>query len=216
MFIDSILKIFLPKDKIFYSLFEKVGQNITWMSTHLKELVYETDKDKQLIMSVRIKDKERENYNVIHNIYIELERNFITPFDREDIYNLAQSLNKIADLIQSTAKKITFHKVNPNDIGIIKLTDLIFQSTGFIEIAINELRNMKDVSKISEALIKIKALEERSDDAFDNSIERLYNSNDKSFIEIIKMREILQILEKVSDKCEDASKVIESILIKYS
>ena len=216
MFIDTFFKLFLPKDKIFYSLFEQVTNNTHFMANHLKDLVYEQNVEKRTTIAHFIEDLEHKNDEVIHTIFIELGKNFITPFDREDIHYLASSLDKIADYIHATSKKIIFYKVNPNDTGILKLTELIVSSTLQIAIAVSELRNMKDLKKITDALIKINALENQSDDIYDLSIEKLFDSASGDFIEVIKKREIYQVLEKVSDKCEDASKIIESILIKYA
>ncbi len=215
MFLDSFFKFFLPKDRIFYTNFENATDCLNTMSSILKELVYETNIENRPLISNKIKDHKHKINNIIHTIYIELEKNFITPFDREDIYNLAQALNKISSLTYSTSKKMVLYKINPNQIGIIKMVDLVTSSTSQISVAVKGLQNMKNVEKVMEALAKIKSLEEQMDDAYDSSIEKLY-SNPQDVLEVIKMREIFQVLEKLSDKCENVSRIIESIIIKYA
>ena len=215
MFIDSFFKFFLPKNRIFYSNFESATDCLISMSHTFKELVYETNIENRTVISSKIKDHKHKVNNIIHTIYVELEKNFITPFDREDIYNLAQALNKISSLFYSTSKKIVLYRINPNQLGVIKMADLVTASTFQISIAVKGLQNMKNVDKVMEALVKIKSLEDQMDDAYDMSIEKLYN-NQQDVIEVIKMREIYQVLEKLSDKCENVARIIESITIKYA
>ena len=105
MALNSILKIFMPKNKIFYDLFEKVAGNVSIMSDKLRDLVAESDFDKRATIIGVIEDLEHENDNLTHNIFTELGRNFITPFDREDIHYLASALDDIADYIYASAKK---------------------------------------------------------------------------------------------------------------
>ena len=121
---NSIMKIFVPKNKVFYDLFEKVANNSAIMGKKLKELIAEPDFDKRAVFISQIEDLEHANDELTHNIFTELGRNFITPFDREDIHYLASALDDIADYVYASAKKINFYRVNPNDIGIKKLAEM--------------------------------------------------------------------------------------------
>lgn len=215
MALQSFLKIFMPKNKIFYELFEKVAANVEKMGNLLRDVVAETDFDKRASIISRIEDLEHANDELTHSLFTELGRNFITPFDREDIHYLATSLDDIADYIYASAKKINFYKVNPNDIGLQKFSELIEQSAQQVHIAVSELRDMKNMRNITEALVKINSIENQADDIFDFSIERLFETEPDAK-EVIKKREIYQVMEIVTDKCEDASNVIESIIIKYA
>jgi uncharacterized protein len=215
MALNSILKIFMPKNKIFYDLFEKVAGNVSIMSDKLRDLVAESDFDRRAAIISVIEDLEHENDNLTHNIFTELGRNFITPFDREDIHYLATSLDDIADYIYASAKKINFYKVNPNDMGFQKLAEVIQLSSNEVKKAVAELRNMKNMKLMTESLVKINSLENQADDLFDMSIERLFETEPDAK-EVIKKREIYQVMEIATDKCEDAANVIESIIIKYA
>ena len=121
MGLNSIGKLFMPKNKVFYELFEQVGETVRKMGGILKQLVNETDVDKRASLTSQLEDLEHENDDHTHKIFTELGRNFITPFDREDIHYLASALDDIADYIYSSAKKIMFYRVNPNDPGIQKM-----------------------------------------------------------------------------------------------
>ena len=215
MGLNSIMKIFTPKDRVFYSLFEEVADTVAKMGKLIKEMVAEPDKDKRASLVSQIEDQEHVNDDLTHKIFTELGRNFITPFDREDIHYLASALDDICDYIYATAKKINFYKINPNDVGIQKMVDLIDQGTTQIQTAVRELRNMRDMRKITDSLVKVNSIENQADDIFDMSIDRLFETEPDAK-EVIKKREIYQVMEIVTDKCEDAANVIESIIIKYA
>lgn len=215
MALNSFLKIFMPKNKVFYELFEKVSENAAKMGTLLRDIVAEPDFDKRAALIIQVEDLEHANDELTHSIFTELGRNFITPFDREDIHYLATSLDDIADYIYAAAKKINFYRVNPNDMGMQKFAELIEQSAQQVRIAVTELRDMKNMRNITEALVKINSIENQADDVFDMSIEKLFDTEPDAK-EVIKKREIYQVMEIVTDKCEDASNVIESIIIKYA
>ena len=215
MSLNAILKIFQPKDRIFYGLFENVVDTVFVMAKKLNELVHEPDFDKRASIIIQIESLEHDNDKLTHQIFLELGRNFITPFDREDIHALASALDDIADYINASAKKINFYKVNPQEQGIQKLAECIELGVEAIRTAVMELRNMKNVAKITSALIKANSLENQADDIYDLSIERLF-AEEPDAKEVIKKREIYQVLETATDKCEDAGNVIESIVIKYA
>ncbi|MBM3431456.1 MAG: DUF47 domain-containing protein [Bacteroidetes bacterium] len=213
--LQSILKIFLPKNLVFYELFEKVAANLLTMGGQLKQVVAEPDFDKRAAIIAQVEDMEHANDELTHQLFTELGRNFITPFDREDIHHLATAMDDIADYIYSSAKKINFYRVNPNDTGIQKFAELIEQGCQQVHKAVIELRDMKNMRSITESLVRINSIENQADDVFDMSIERLF-ALEEDAKEVIKKREIYQVLEIATDKCEDVANVIESIIIKYA
>ena len=170
---------------------------------------------KRTVIIREIEDLEHVNDDYTHRIFTELGRNFITPFDREDIHYLATALDDICDYIYAAAKKINFYKVNPDDIGFQKMAELILSSCNEVQKAVGELRDMKNLRKITDAMVIINSIENQADDIFDTSIEKLFE-NEPDAKEVIKKREIYQVMEIVTDKCEDAANVIESIIIKYA
>ena len=185
------------------------------MGVLLMQVTSESDFDRRQTIISQMEDVEHANDELTHLLFTELGRNFITPFDREDIHYLASAMDDIADYIFATAKKINFYRVNPNDIGIHKLAEIIHQSCGEVRKAVGELRNMKNMRLITESLVKINSLENEADDIFDMSIERLF-ATEPDAKEVIKKREIYQVMETATDKCEDAANVIESIIVKYA
>jgi uncharacterized protein len=212
---NSFFKFFLPKDKVFYNLFEEVSGELVKMGAKLVEVVNEPSFDGRAKLIKEIEDMEHINDDHTHNIFIELGKNFITPFDREDIHYLATALDDIADYIYASAKKINFYKVNPCESGYQKMAEIIANGTIAVNTAVKELRNMKNMRSITDALVEINNIENQADDIFDLSVERLFDTEPDAK-ELIKKKEIYQVMEIVTDKCEDAANVIESILVKYA
>ncbi|MBX3239144.1 MAG: DUF47 domain-containing protein [Chitinophagaceae bacterium] len=213
--LNSIMKLFVPKDRVFYQLFEEVSVKVLEMARKLKEVVHEHDYDKRSSIASQIEELEHVNDDLTHKIFTELGRNFITPFDREDIHYLASALDDIADYIYASSKKIKFYRVNPNEQGMQKFAELIVQACEHIHRAVHSLRDMKNLRQITESLVKINSIENQADDIFDMSIERLFDT-EQDAREVIKKREIYQAMEIATDKCEDAANVIESIIVKYA
>lgn len=211
----NILKFFVPKDRVFFTLFESAGETIKEISLKLTEMVDEKDEEKRRVILKEIGNLEHKNDDITHKIFIELGRNFITPFDREDIHELALALDDICDYVYDSAKKITFYKVDPSDHGITNLAKMIHEGVVAVNEAVVELRNLKNTKKIIDCVIKINSAENKADEIFDQNIERLFDQ-EQDPKKIIKLREIYQTLEDATDKCEDVGNVIESIVIKYA
>src|SRR5438067_3828422 len=154
MAVNSFMKIFLPKSRVFYDLFEKVAENVALMGTKLKHVIEEPDFDRRASLITQLEDIEHDNDELTHKIFTELGRNFITPFDREDIHYLASALDDIADYIFASAKKINFYHVNPNDTGMQKLAEIINYSANEVGKAVRQLRDMKNMRTITESLVR--------------------------------------------------------------
>ena len=167
MTFNSIIQFFTPKDKIFYSLFEEVAINVAEMGKLMKEVVAEPDFNKRAVIIKKVEDLEHHNDNLTHQIFTELGKNFITPFDREDIHYLATSLDDICDYIYASSKKINLYKINTNDTGIQKMADIIVLGADAIKTAVLELRNMKNMRNITDAIVKVNSFENQADVLFD-------------------------------------------------
>ncbi len=212
---SKILKFFLPKDRVFFTLFENASANLELIASNLVLCVNELDFNKRAIIIKDMEDLEHKNDLLTHQIFIELSQNFITPFDREDIHSLATALDDIADYIYAVGKKINMYKIDPSDNSIQKMADAIKESVLAVNAAVLELRDLKNTQKVMNCIIKINSIENQADDLFDSSIENLFE-NEQDIKTLIKKREIYKLMEIVTDKCEDAGNVMESIIVKYA
>jgi predicted phosphate transport protein (TIGR00153 family) len=215
MGLNSIIKAFLPQDKVFYSIFEQVGANLKEMGQSFRNAIEETDVTKRNQMLRALEDGEHKNDELTHKIFVELGQNFITPFDREDIHYLATSLDDVADFIYASSKKMVNYQVREIDSYMKDMVIVVQNAIIALDKALHELRNMKNLRAITEACVLINSLENQADDLLDNAIIRLFASSTDA-IELVKLKDIYQDMEVITDKCEDAANVIESIIIKYA
>ena len=215
MSINNLIRIFLPKDKVFYDIFENIAVNLKEMGSTLKKAFNENDPVKRRSLLESIEDGEHKNDEFTHQIFVELGKNFITPFDREDIHYLATSLDDIADYMFASSKKVINYNITDNDDYMKQLAEVNQKSIKILTDAVSKLRNMKNISQIKQDCVLINSLENDADDILDAAIINLF-SNVADPIQIIKLKDIYEDLEVISDKCEDASNVIESIIIKYT
>ncbi|MCC6691605.1 MAG: DUF47 domain-containing protein [Bacteroidia bacterium] len=212
---SNILQLFIPKDKVFFPLFEKATQNLVAIADTLVQMVNAADLNQRRLLIKEIERLEHVGDNITHEMFNELSANFITPFDREDMHELITSLDDIVDFIHGSAKRIELYKIETISPAIRKLSELIEKSAKELHTAITELSNKKNIHKIKEACVRINSIENHADDVFDTAIAGLFE-NEKDPVTIIKVKEILAVLETATDKCEDAANVLETILVKHA
>lgn len=212
---QSILSFFIPKDKKFFTLFDKDAENLVNISNVFNDFLNTTSPEKRMELAKKIEDLEHVGDSITHEIFTELSTNFITPFDREDVQYLASSLDDIVDFIHGSSKKIVFYRIGEYTMPMKQMGEVLVKAAIEIRAAITELKSMDNVVRIREALVRINSLENNADDVFDGAIAALFQE-EKDAIQIIKMKDILSTMETATDKCEDVANVIETILIKNS
>ncbi|MGI4019875.1 MAG: DUF47 domain-containing protein [Janthinobacterium lividum] len=216
MSLNSIFQYFVPKDKkIFFPLFEKAAANVVEMAVLLVEVVNSTDFSRRETLYHQIDKLENIGDDITHQIYLELGKNFITPFDREDIHSLATAIDDVADLIQGSANRMYLYQISEMIEPIQKLSELILQASYDLQKAVAELKDLKNVRNIAESCIRINSIENQADYVFDRAVADLF-LYEKDAIRLIKYKEILAALETATDRCEDAANVMESIIVKHA
>ncbi|SEL79381.1 DUF47 domain-containing protein [Parapedobacter koreensis] len=213
MSLNSIFQYFVPKDKKFFPLFEQASSNLIDMAKLLKELVNLSDPGKRKELTRKIEDLEHRGDDISHQIHLELGKNFITPFDREDIHTLTSSLDDVADFIHGSSNRIELYKLEKITDPIIEMADLILEATEDVAKAVHELRNLKNIRNITDSCVRINSIENKADYIFDKAVGELFEF-EKDAIALIKYKEVLSAMETATDKCEDVANVLESILVK--
>ena len=214
MSLNSIFQYFVPKDKkIFFPLFEQAASNVVAIATVLVEAVNTANPATREEMFKQIDKLENRGDELTHQIYLELGKNFITPFDREDIHALATAIDDVADNIQGAANRMSLYRIDEFNDHIKKLADLILQASIDLEKAVRELKDLRNVRAIADSCIRINSVENQADYVFDRAVADLF-LYEKDAIKLIKYKEILAVLETATDMCEDAANVMESILVK--
>lgn len=213
MSLNSIFQYFVPKDKKFFPLFEQAGSNLIEMSKLLKESVNTLDTEKRKSLAKQLEDLEHVGDNITHQIHLELGRNFITPFDREDIHALASSLDDVADFIHGASNRMHLYKVEKPTEPMIEIADLIVEATEHVAKALLELKDLKNIRNITDSCVRINSVENKADYIFDKAVADLFEYETDA-ISLIKQKEVLSAMEDATDKCEDVANVLESILVK--
>jgi uncharacterized protein len=214
MSLNSIFQYFVPKDKkIFFPLFEQASSNVIAMAELLMRAVNSDSPVEREELYKQIDKLENKGDEITHQIYLELGKNFITPFDREDIHSLATAIDDVADYIQGAANRMLLYRIDDINEPIRKLCELIHQGSVDMDKAVRQLKDLKNVRNIADSCIRINSVENQADYVFDRAVADLF-LYETDAIRLIKYKEILSVLETATDRCEDAANVMESILVK--
>ena len=213
MTINNIFQFFVPKDKKFFPLFEQASANLILLAETLHEAVNAPKGERENYFK-KIDELEANIEEITYKTNIELSKNFITPFDREDIHSLIKSMDDVADYMQGASSRIRLYQVDKITKSIRKLTEINLEACQLIGVSIMELKNMNH-KIIKETCKKINKLESKADVVFDKAVADIFeNENDAK--NIIKYKEVLSALESASDKCKSVSNIMEQISVKHS
>ncbi len=214
MNINSIFQFLIPKDKKFFPLFEEASNNLIQIATILHEAVNVSMPEREVFF-MKIDELEQKGEQITRQTNIELSRNFITPFDREDIHALITSIDNVADNLHGASSRMKLYQVDKITKSIRKLTEINLEACQIIDEAVKELRDLKKIKKITDACIKINKLENKSDNVYDKAVAEIFE-HETDAKNIIKYKEVLSALESATDKCKQVASVLESISVKHS
>jgi hypothetical protein len=214
MSLNSVFQFLVPKDKKFFPLFEQSTNNLILMATALHEVVNLPFNERNELLQ-KIDEMEQIGDEITRQTNIELSSNFITPFDREDIYALITAIDNIAGNINGAASRMKLYQVDKITKSIRKLTEINLEACQHIDAAVKELKSFKNIKKIIEACAKINKLENKSDVVYDKAVADLFE-NETDTKNIIKYKEVLSVLETAVDKCKGVASVLETIAVKHS
>ncbi|MDO9036205.1 MAG: DUF47 family protein [Methanoregula sp.] len=208
----GLRELLIPKDKIFFDLFEKQAGIIKEAAWQLVALTEDFTNVKEKRHS--IEKLEHKGDQITHDIYQQLNSTFITPMDPEEISKLASSLDEVLDYIDGATEKMYYYGIKGTDSHMIELAKLIHMSTIEIESAVKAIRSIKDPRYIEERCIEVNRLENVADDVLANAVTELFKTTDA--ITIIKLKDIYEHLEIATDNCEDVANVLSDIAIRHS
>jgi predicted phosphate transport protein (TIGR00153 family) len=204
---------FLPKDFDFFSLFEKQAEYAVEAASYLKAVVSKGVLDEGRLKKMH--DIEHQGDEVAHTIIAQLNKTFITPFEREDIHALTMQLDDVIDMIYTIANRLRVYKITKVNKDLIEFASVIEASVRCIASAVKGMRNAKNTKPVSESCIEINRLENVGDVMRDKALAELFET-EKDPMMVIKWKDIYQDAETVLDICEDVANVVESILVKHA
>ena len=204
----GLLQRFLPREDDFFELFVKQAQNIEKGARALVELLSHYTGVPEQVQS--IKAIEHEGDEMTHGILTKLNQTFITPFDREDIHALSSQLDDVIDLVDAAASRFVLYRVSSVKPGTLELAKILLLATTEVTAAVRALDSP------NEALahcVEVNRYENESDRLCRTLIAQLFDE-DKDPVQIIKWKEIFEVIETAVDKCEDVANVIEGVILK--
>jgi uncharacterized protein len=200
----------IPRETKFFDLFADIANNVIDGARVLSELLNNYDYEQMPAAVAKITDIEHRGDEMTHRILIKLNQTFITPFDREDIHLLASSLDDVLDFIFSAADRLLNYKIVTPSPSAKLLAGIILRQTEELGKAVALLG--KD-SHVLEHCVEVNRLENEADKVSREAIGRLFDGEPDP-ITLIKLKELLEVLEEASDKAEDVANVLETVILK--
>lgn len=203
----------MPKEKKFFALFEQGTQNAVKIAQQLRDMisVWENVKERTGV----INDLEHQGDAITHQIFDQLHRSVITPFDREDIALLAHSLDDVADFIHAAADAMLLYKVECPTNRAKELAEIVVQAVVEVEKGISEMHNRIGRKQLLKRCVEINRLENLGDNIYRSAMAELFDDS-ANYATVIKWREIYNHMESVIDRCEDIANILEGVAIKYA
>lgn len=201
----------LPREDEYFTLFSEITSKVQDAAAILVQMFTEENADVNAYAR-QIKDVEHACDEITHRVTTKLNKSFITPFDREDIYTLAVALDDICDYVDAAAKAVRMYNITEFSKPAQQLARLIESLAKEINGAVNQLK--KPVG-MNAHIVEIHRLENEADEAYFTAIGQLFqNASDP--IRVIKLKELYEILEYATDRCESVANIIEAIVLKHS
>jgi len=207
-----ILQLF-PKKVDFFALFAKQAACSVEAAKQFKEMVSAGVFGETQVETIHA--IEQRGDDAAHAIINQLNKTFITPFDREDIHSLAIELDDITDMIYTIVSRLKVYKLNGVNPNLVAFAAVIEESVLAVEKAIKGMHDLKHLQTVSETCVEINRLENIGDAMRDDMLTDLFE-NEKDFIAVLKWKEIYQESETVLDICEDVAHMVQSLLLKQA
>ncbi len=204
---------FLPREVNFFDLFEKQVDYAVDAASYFKEAVSKNILDDESLEKMH--EVEHQGDEVAHTILDNLNKTFITPFDREDIHSLAKEVDDIIDMLYTILNRMKVYKIETIDKNLVQFATVIDESVRAVARAVKGLRNLKNSKSVAESCVEVNRLENVGDSMRDAMLAELFEK-EKDPIHIMKWKEIYQDAETVLDICEDVAHVVQSILVKQA
>ena len=203
---------FIPREEVFFPLFEASAQNMVKAAQSLKELVDNWQDVEQKVNEIT--ELEHQGDTITHEIVAQLHRTFVTPFDREDIAQLAHIMDDVTDFIHAASDAMLLYKVTPPSQRAKELADIIVQGATEIEKAMPQLRHRSELKQIIKRCVELNRLENAADRVYRSALAELFGDA-KDTARVIQWREIYQHMESATDRCEDVANILEGVAIKH-
>lgn len=203
--------IFIPKEQKFFDHFEELADTIERGGQLFLDILNNFEHSEAKLAT--IKEIEHEADQITHLIYAKLHKTFITPIDREDIHALANKMDCILDIIEGAAVRMYLYGMKKPGKEVIELALILNNAIAVVNKVVHGLRHRKNSAMIIEACVQIHTIENEGDYLLHQCIARLFQ-NEKDPFELIKTKELYEMVEDAIDTCEDVTNIVEGIVLK--
>jgi predicted phosphate transport protein (TIGR00153 family) len=203
----------VPQDRHFFPMFENLSGIVLKAAGVLQEVLERDDPVKHKDLLKQIKEYETQCDKITQGIFDELDKSFITPFDRENMNQLTSSLDSVIDSINGVSQRIRYYRPVNIPSEFKNFGNFILSGCEYIDTAISELKNLKKPEKILKACRKMSEIESSADDVYHATISEIFKK-EKDAIELIKQKEILETMERTTDRIENVSDILKTIVLK--
>ena len=203
----------IPREEKFFTFFEDSARNMVKTAQGLKDLIDNWNNVGARV--AEITELEHEGDSITHRIVAQLNRTFVTPFDREDIALLAHTLDDVTDFIHAAADAMLIYKIDHPSQRAKELAEVIVQGALAVEKAVKGLRSRAGLKQIPENCVEINRLENVADRIHRAALAELFEDA-ADIAQVIKWREIYDHMESATDRCEDVANVLEGVALKHA
>lgn len=201
-----------PREEKFFDLFRQAADLIVEGAVEFRDML--TDLKDVENRSRNIKLIEHKADEVTHRTVELLHKTFITPLDREDIHQLICRMDDILDFIEAASERIFLYNITTAPPEALQLADICVRSVIDIRHAVNRLENLKDPSDIIKHCVEVNRLENEADQVLRTAMAKLFREEPDTR-QLIKLKEVFELLETVTDRCEDVANIVEGIVLEY-
>jgi predicted phosphate transport protein (TIGR00153 family) len=213
---DAVIKWLMPKEERFHELLAKDTANLVHGARLFVNIAGTANLEQRRVKHVQLKALEHDGDQITRQIFDALNSTFITPFDREDIRELATDLDDILDYLEAVAHNLVLFELEESPEALRRFADILVEMAQEIDRMTALIWDMANERKIQEAIVRISELENQADRLYGTVIADLFKGNGKNPLEILKWKEVYEGLEDACDECKDFTHAVGNVLVKNS
>ena len=210
---STVLKSLMPRETKFFDLFRDSADLIVEGAQELVALA--KDPSQVDVRAKKISEIEHKADGITHKTVALLHQTFITPIDREDIHQLISRMDDILDFMEAASERILLYQIDKTTPEMVRLSEICLDCAKFVKLAVVELDNLKKPEEILKHCIELNRLENEADQVLRRAMATLFR-DEKDTRQLIKLKELYELLETVTDRCEDVANIIEGIVLEYA
>lgn len=214
MGLGNFIRSLLPREERFQELFAQATQNLVRAAEIFVTIASSRDLEERRLEQVGLKTVEHKGDELTSRVFDALNTSFITPFDREDIRQIAVNIDDVLDFLESIAQYLVIFEIRETPETLARFAEILLELCRQIEAMTELIWNLKNAPEIRQRMVRVSELENQADALYLSSLSELFADNGRDAIEVMKWKEIYQGLEDACDKCKDFTHVLGNVVIK--